>query len=74
MEKYMQCLSANQYDNSQCRLEAKEYLDCRMQKELMAKAEWSKLGYADLAAKDANTTLPPHPKPPTAPRWVWWLE
>lgn len=48
METYMKCLSENKYDNSKCRLEAKDYLDCRMQKELMAKEPWTKLGYGDL--------------------------
>jgi hypothetical protein len=28
-----------------------EYLGCRMEKNLMAKESWSKLGYADLETK-----------------------
>ncbi|XP_055351775.1 cytochrome c oxidase assembly protein COX19-like [Paramacrobiotus metropolitanus] len=62
MTVFMQCLKTNGYDNSQCRVEAKNYLDCRMQKELMAKEEWSKLGFADLTENPANP-----PENPTNP-------
>ncbi|XP_055372330.1 cytochrome c oxidase assembly protein COX19 [Condylostylus longicornis] len=46
MLKYMSCLRKNSDKNSECRLEAKDYLNCRMENELMAKEEWSKLGFA----------------------------
>jgi cytochrome c oxidase assembly protein subunit 19 len=32
-------------NNEECRLLAKEYLGCRMEKGLMAKDEWSNLGF-----------------------------
>jgi len=55
--KYMYCLSVNNGNNSQCRREAKDYLDCRMQNDLMAKEEWTKLGLADVeSTKNNNTT------------------
>ncbi|XP_067008349.1 cytochrome c oxidase assembly protein COX19 [Anabrus simplex] len=48
MLKYMICLKEHKNDNSACRKEAKDYLGCRMDNSLMAKEDWSKLGYADL--------------------------
>ncbi|XP_060076515.1 cytochrome c oxidase assembly protein COX19-like [Ylistrum balloti] len=48
MTKYMTCLKENQQDNGLCRVQAKEYLECRMNNNLMAKEAWSKLGYKDL--------------------------
>lgn len=42
---YMRCLHTNRNDNSACREEAKEYLGCRMENNLMTKEEWSKLGF-----------------------------
>jgi cytochrome c oxidase assembly protein subunit 19 len=43
--RYMVCLSENKSSASVCRLEAKDYLSCRMEKGLMAKEEWNKLGF-----------------------------
>jgi cytochrome c oxidase assembly protein subunit 19 len=45
---YMICLAENGNKNSLCREESKGYLDCRMKNGLMAKEDWSKLGYSDL--------------------------
>lgn len=47
MIKYMRCLQDNKNENTMCREAAKEYLGCRMDNDLMAREEWSKLGYAD---------------------------
>jgi cytochrome c oxidase assembly protein subunit 19 len=47
MVKYMVCLSRNSNQNAQCRVEAKDYLECRMHHNLMAKEEWSKLGFTE---------------------------
>lgn len=47
MLKYMFCLNSNKNNNSECRVEAKSYLECRMENNLMAKEEWSKLGFTD---------------------------
>ncbi len=47
MMTYMTCLADNKHDNSKCRQESKEYLACRMENDLMAKEEWSYLGYED---------------------------
>lgn len=45
MTTYMKCLHLNRSDNSACREQAKEYLGCRMENNLMTKEEWSKLGF-----------------------------
>lgn len=51
MSKYMECLSTNKQDNTQCRDEIKTYLDCRMNNNLMAKEDWKKLGLEDVEVK-----------------------
>ncbi|XP_026761883.1 cytochrome c oxidase assembly protein COX19 [Galleria mellonella] len=51
MTKYMKCLFNNNGNNSLCREEAKEYLACRMENNLMLKEDFSKLGFKDI---DAN--------------------
>ncbi|KAA0725363.1 Cytochrome c oxidase assembly protein COX19 [Triplophysa tibetana] len=47
-EIYMRCLRSNRFDNSRCREESKEYLECRMDRQLMAKEPLEKLGFKDL--------------------------
>ncbi|XP_008191093.1 cytochrome c oxidase assembly protein COX19 [Tribolium castaneum] len=44
MINYMKCLNVNNNDNSACRVEARDYLACRMENNLMAREEWKKLG------------------------------
>lgn len=55
MIKYMTCLQQNQDNNSSCREEAKDYLGCRMENNLMAKEEWTKLGYHKEGEEKAET-------------------
>lgn len=45
MIKYMSCLQLNDNNNRACRKESQEYLACRMENNLMAQEEWSKLGF-----------------------------
>uniref|UniRef100_A0A3P9J8G8 Cytochrome c oxidase assembly protein COX19 n=1 Tax=Oryzias latipes TaxID=8090 RepID=A0A3P9J8G8_ORYLA len=47
-ENFMTCLRENRFDNSRCRLQSKEYLECRMDNQLMAKEPLDKLGFKDL--------------------------
>ncbi|XP_058623738.1 cytochrome c oxidase assembly protein COX19 [Onychostoma macrolepis] len=47
-ETYMRCLRGNRFDSSRCRVETKEYLECRMDRQLMAKEPFEKLGFKDL--------------------------
>ncbi|CAH1794976.1 unnamed protein product [Owenia fusiformis] len=48
MVKYMKCLRTHKNENSKCRLESKEYLQCRMDNDLMKKEDWKKLGLNDI--------------------------
>ena len=55
--KYMVCLSENNHKNSECREQSKKYLECRMEKNLMAQEDLSKLGFSDMVetgTSDAN--------------------
>ena len=54
----MMCLHQTDQSNEACRDQARDYLNCRMEKGLMAKEEWTKLGYADLEAKKSQTGDP----------------
>ncbi|XP_065171865.1 cytochrome c oxidase assembly protein COX19 [Atheta coriaria] len=45
MIKYMTCLHTHDNQNSECRKESQDYLACRMENNLMAKEDWSKLGF-----------------------------
>ncbi|XP_060116949.1 cytochrome c oxidase assembly protein COX19 [Heteronotia binoei] len=47
-EKYMTCLRENSFENNLCRQESKEYLECRMDRQLMAREPLEKLGFKDL--------------------------
>jgi cytochrome c oxidase assembly protein subunit 19 len=42
---YLECLQKNDRDSSACRDLSQKYLKCRMDTELMAKEDWSKLGF-----------------------------
>ncbi|KAK9393117.1 Cytochrome c oxidase assembly protein COX19-like [Crotalus adamanteus] len=53
-EKFMKCLQANHFENGLCRQESKEYLECRMERELMAKEPLEKLGFKDLKEEKAE--------------------
>lgn len=52
---YMSCLTKNEDNNSKCRQEAKEYLGCRMNNQLMEKTEWSKLGFDEKENSNSTT-------------------
>lgn len=47
MLKYMACLSENTDASSKCRAESKSYLECRMNNNLMAQEDWTKLGFKE---------------------------
>lgn len=54
MLQYMNCLREQKDNNSKCREQAKNYLGCRMDNNLMAKTEWSKLGFEDKATPNEH--------------------
>jgi cytochrome c oxidase assembly protein subunit 19 len=46
-DDYMRCLKRNKYDNLSCRYLSREYLQCRMDHNLMAKETLERLGFTD---------------------------
>lgn len=54
MVKYMECMHTTNGSNTECREKARDYLSCRMEKGLMAREEWGKLGYADISSDTAG--------------------
>jgi len=46
-DTYMKCLRRNKNDNMSCRYIAKDYLQCRMQNNLMAEETMERLGFTD---------------------------
>ncbi|MBN3305128.1 COX19 protein, partial [Amia calva] len=46
-ERFMKCLQQNNYESSLCREPSKAYLQCRMDRQLMAKEPLEKLGFRD---------------------------
>ena len=55
--KYMVCLSENGQKNSACREQSKNYLECRMEKNLMAKEDLSKLGFSDIIESGKSDSI-----------------
>lgn len=47
MIQYMECLSKKDCVSDPCRDIAQAYLQCRMDRELMAKEDWKNLGFDD---------------------------
>jgi cytochrome c oxidase assembly protein subunit 19 len=47
MFEYMKCINAKKGHNQACRHLAKLYLGCRMDKGLMERDEWERLGFKD---------------------------
>ncbi|KAL1927032.1 hypothetical protein VTP01DRAFT_5362 [Rhizomucor pusillus] len=48
MLDYVKCLKENKNNNGACREKSRAYLQCRMDKGLMAKDDMRNLGFADL--------------------------
>ncbi|XP_072167696.1 cytochrome c oxidase assembly protein COX19-like [Diadema setosum] len=47
-ELFMDCLREKNHDSHKCRLESKDYLECRMERDLMKREPLAKLGFADM--------------------------
>ena len=45
--EYLQCLKDHNLKSLDCRQLSKNYLKCRMDHELMAKTDWSSLGFKE---------------------------
>ncbi|ESN98537.1 hypothetical protein HELRODRAFT_84522 [Helobdella robusta] len=54
MVKYVKCLRSNDNANSKCRVQSKDYLECRMNHDLMKKEDFRKLGFSDLINKETS--------------------
>lgn len=54
MLTYMRCLKANKNDAGACRPEARDYLGCRMDNELMGRDDWENLGLGDVGETSAK--------------------
>jgi cytochrome c oxidase assembly protein subunit 19 len=58
MTVYLSCIKTHRGTNSQeCRLQAKDYLQCRMERNLMAPDEMRNLGFAEEKAKVREETV-----------------
>ncbi|XP_071813108.1 cytochrome c oxidase assembly protein COX19-like [Apostichopus japonicus] len=55
-EIYMECIRNNRYNSHKCRMESKQYLECRMDRDLMAKEPLDNLGFGDMDKGDQKTT------------------
>ncbi|GAA5848270.1 hypothetical protein JCM8547_004464 [Rhodosporidiobolus lusitaniae] len=62
MVRYLQCMKQAKQQSTDCRHLSKEYLACRMDKNLMERTDWGALGFQD--GKDA-TAKSKHQQPPT---------
>ncbi|XP_065066267.1 cytochrome c oxidase assembly protein COX19-like isoform X1 [Rhopilema esculentum] len=47
MKTYMQCLQKNKNQYEKCVLESKEYLQCRMERDLMSQEDFRRLGFKE---------------------------
>ncbi|RMZ95833.1 cytochrome c oxidase assembly COX19 [Brachionus plicatilis] len=54
MLEYMLCMQREKNDSSKCRSQAKEYLNCRMNNNLMDKRDLSSFGYNDEENQDQS--------------------
>ena len=52
--KYLRCLKENKNDCFSCRPVSQEYLQCRMDKQLMAKDDMKNLGFKSVSLEDAE--------------------
>eukprot|EP01137_Pigoraptor_chileana_P028606 Opistho-2@12737 len=59
MRVFMDCLARGHYDSSLCRAESKAYLECRMDRDLMAREDLNKLGFGGEARPTDTNAAPP---------------
>lgn len=51
----MSCLKENEYNQRKCRVESRQYLQCRMDNDLMAKENLNDLGFDGIGNKSDPT-------------------
>ncbi|CAO3671691.1 unnamed protein product [Umbelopsis ramanniana] len=54
MKEYIKCLKANKNNNGACREFSRSYLQCQMDKGLMAQDDMKNLGYQDSGQRKAS--------------------
>ncbi|KAG8983804.1 Cytochrome c oxidase assembly protein cox19 [Tulasnella sp. 427] len=54
MKAYLSCLKSYSQESANCRLLNKDYLECRMSRGLMERAEWKRLGLPDDPSPNAS--------------------
>jgi len=60
MIQYLRCLNDNQCDSSSCRQLSKDYLKCRMDRDLMAKEDFKHLGFKDIDLNSNSSDSKPN--------------
>ncbi|XP_068674944.1 cytochrome c oxidase assembly protein COX19-like isoform X2 [Montipora capricornis] len=60
MKRYMNCLKKNNSDYHLCRSESKDYLQCRMERQLMAKEDFGRLGFKDSVSNNTTVNFTEH--------------
>ena len=58
MEVFMSCLKQSSYNQGACRAQSREYLQCRMDNELMADEDLDELGFRDVKPKNIQQDNP----------------
>ncbi|KAM6319983.1 cytochrome c oxidase assembly protein COX19 isoform 2-T2 [Podargus strigoides] len=53
-ERFMECLRASGYESGACRQHSMAYLECRMERQLMANEPLEKLGFKDLIGEKSE--------------------
>ncbi|KAF8720359.1 hypothetical protein HU200_023858 [Digitaria exilis] len=65
---YLACLKSTGFQSEKCRQFSKKYLECRMERNLMAKQDMSELGFRNMdevdTAPDKNSKLESPPNEP----------
>lgn len=59
MKTYMKCLKENKYDSEKCRHLSKFYLECRMERNLMARQDLKELGFKEDGSQEEAKPVRP---------------
>lgn len=58
MEIFMSCLKENSYNQGACRVQSREYLQCRMDNELMTRENLDDLGFKEMKPGETQQSDP----------------
>ncbi|ORY88270.1 hypothetical protein BCR35DRAFT_263672 [Leucosporidium creatinivorum] len=65
MVKYLQCMKGAKSQSTDCRHLSKEYLNCRMEKGLMERANWQDLGFQEGEGGEGKKPTAKHTQGPS---------